>query len=299
MIFWKLLGANIVQVITETINNLFYNLFSSVDNSLYSVLDDLLFIDLDIFNDKYMEKFLGTSSSSGLILICNSLIIGISLYYVCSLLLSHLTFSQVQQPSQFIFKLFFCAIAINFSCFLIQQIILITSNISLAIREIGENIFNKSICLSTFIQELNSTIYINIPSSFTMFSIDGLIKGFISLSFLNLAMSYSLRFIMLKVFILLTPFAFLCLITPNTSWIFKSWLKIIVSLLLLQIFVSIILLISFSINTSTSDISSKLIYIGAVYALIKANSFIRDFMGGLSTDINLGISNISSFIKGG
>ena len=297
--FWKLLGVNIVQVITETINNLFYNLFSSVDNSLYSVLDDLLFINLDIFNDKYMEKFLGTNSTSGLILICNSLIIGISLYYVCSLLLSHLTFSQVQRPSQFIFKLFFCAIAINFSYFLIQQIILIFSNISLAIREVGEGIFNKSICLSTFIQELNSTIYINTPSSFTMFSIDGLIKGFISLSFFNLAMSYSLRFIMLKVFILLTPFAFLCLITPNTSWIFKSWLKIIMSLLLLQILVSIILLISFSINTNSSDISSKLIYIGAVYALIKANSFIRDFMGGLSTDINLGISNITSFIKGG
>ena len=73
MIFWKLLGINIVQVITETINNLFYNLFSSVDNSLYSVLDDLLFISLDIFNDKYMEKFLGINSTSGLILICNSL----------------------------------------------------------------------------------------------------------------------------------------------------------------------------------------------------------------------------------
>lgn len=299
MIFWKLLGINIVQVITETINNLFYNLFSSVDNSLYSVLDDLLFISLDIFNDKYMEKFLGINSTSGLILICNSLIVGISLYYICSLLLSHFTFSQVQRPSQFIFKLFFCAIAINFSYFLIQQIILIASNISLAIREIGENIFNKSICLSTFIQELNSKIYIDSSSSFTMFSIDGLIKGFISLSFLNLAMSYSLRFIMLKVFILLTPFAFLCLITPNTSWIFKSWLKIVMSLLLLQVFVSIILLISFSINTNASDISSKLIYIGAVYALIKANSFIRDFMGGLSTDINLGISNINSFIKGG
>lgn len=299
MIFWNLHGVNIVQAITETINNLFYNLFSSVDNSLYSVLDDLLFINLDIFDDTYMEKFFGTSSSSGLILICNSLIVGISLYYVCSLLLSHITFSQVQKPSQFVFKLFFCAICINFSYFLIQQIILIVSNVSLAIREVGENVFSKSICLSTFIQELNSTIYIDTQSSFTMFSMDGLIKGFVSLSFFNLALSYSLRFIMLKVFILLTPFAFLCLITPNTSWIFKSWFKILLSLLLLQVFVSIILLIAFSINTNSTDISSKLIYIGAVYALIKANTFIRDFMGGLSTDISLGISNISSFIKGG
>lgn len=298
MILWNLHGLNIVQVITETINNLFYNLFSSVDNSLYSVLDDLLFINLDIFNDKYMEKLFGTSSTSGLILICNSLIAGISLYYAFSFLLSHVTFSQVQKPSQFIFKLFFCAIAINFSYFLIQQIILIASNISLAIREVGETVFNKSICLSTFIQELNSTIYIN-SSGFTMFSIDGLIKGFISLSFFNLALSYSLRFIMIKVFIFITPFAFLCLITPNTSWIFKSWFKILMSLLLLQVIVSIILLISFSINVNSFDISSKLIYIGSVYTLIKANTFVRDFMGGLSTDISLGIGNINSFIKGG
>ena len=132
-----------------------------------------------------------------------------------------------------------------------------------------------------------------------MFSIDGLIKGFISLSFFNLALSYSLRFIMIKVFIFITPFAFLCLITPNTSWIFKSWFKILMSLLLLQVIVSIILLISFSINVNSFDISSKLIYIGSVYALIKANTFVRDFMGGLSTDISLGIGNINSFIKGG
>lgn len=205
----------------------------------------------------------------------------------------------MQKPSQFVFKLFFCIIAVNFSYFLIQQIILIASNISLAIREVGENIFGKSICLSTFIQELNSNIYINSFSGFTMFSIDGLIKGFISLSFFNLALSYSLRFIMVKVFILLTPFAFLCLITPNTSWVFKSWFKILMSLLLLQVFVSIILLISFSININSFDVSSKLIYIGSVYALIKANTFVRYFMGGLSTDISLGISNINSFIKGG
>ena len=64
-------------------------------------------------------------------------------------------------------------------------------------------------------------------------------------------------------------------------------------------FLSFILLISFSINNKSGDIFSKLIYIGSIYALIKANSFIKDFMGGLSTDISLGINNINSFIKGG
>ena len=141
---------NIVQVITETINNLFSNLFSSIDNSLYPMLDDLLFINSDIMKDKYIEKIFG-SSSSGLLLICNSLLIGFCIYYGFKLLLSYITFSDVQRPNQFIFKLFLCAILSNFSLFIVQIIIDLTSNLSLAIREVGEIVFNKNICIATFI----------------------------------------------------------------------------------------------------------------------------------------------------
>ena len=85
---------NIVQIITETINNLFSNLFSSIDNSLYYILDDLLFINSDILDDKYISKIFG-SSSSGLLLICNSLILGFCVYYGFKLLLSYITFSEI------------------------------------------------------------------------------------------------------------------------------------------------------------------------------------------------------------
>ena len=95
---------NIVQAITETINNLFSNLFSSIDNSLYTILDDLLFINSDILENKYISQIFG-STSSGLLLICNSLLLGFCIYYGFKLLLSYITFSQVQRPNQFIFKL--------------------------------------------------------------------------------------------------------------------------------------------------------------------------------------------------
>lgn len=285
---------NIVDTITQTINNLFSNLFSSIDNSLYSVLDDLLFINVDIFDNKYLSMIFG-SSSNGLILICNSLLIGFCLYYSCKLLLSHLTFTQVQSPSQFIFKLFLCAIAMNFSNFIVENIIVVFSNLSLSIREVGEIVFNKNICLSTFIQEFNSSIYFE-DSTFNMFTLNGLIKGFISIGFLNLSISYALRYILIKVFILLSPFAFVSLINPSSSWIFKSWLKLFLSLLILQILVPVILLVAFSIDSNSSDMFSKIIYIGSIYSLIKANSFVKDFMGGLSTDISLGISSFKNLI---
>ncbi len=283
---------NIVEIITQTINNLFSNLFSSVDNSLYSILDDLLFINADILEDKYLNSILG-SSSSGIILICNSLLIGLCMYYAIKLLLSHLTFSQVQKPSQFTFKLFLCVISMNFSSFIIRNSIYLISDLSLSIREVGEIVFNKNICLSTFIQEFNSTIYLE-DSSFNIFTLNGLLKSFVSIGFLNLAISYALRYIMIKVFIFISPFAFMSLINPSTSWFFKTWLKLFSSLLLLQVFVSLILLVTFSINYTSSDIFSKIVYIGSIYSLIKANNFVKEFMGGLSTDVSTGISNFKN-----
>lgn len=287
-------GVNIVDVITQTINNLFSNLFSSIDNSLYSVLDDLLFIGPNIFSDSNLEKILGSFDSNGLILICNSLLIGFTLYYACFLLLSKFTFSETQKPTQFLFKLFFCAISINSSQFIVEFFISIFSSVTLAIREVGEIIFNENICLATFTEKINSTVYIGI-SGLNVFSLDGLMKSFISIGMFNLAISYSIRYILIKVFIVFAPFAFISLITPNTSWIFKSWFKLFISLLSLQILVSLILLISFSLEYSTVNSFSRFVYMGSIYTLIKANTFVKDFMGGLSTDQNLSMLNLKSY----
>lgn len=288
--------VNIVQVITETTNNLLSNLFSSIDNSLYSVLDNLLFVGPDIFTDTSFQKILGSYNSNGLLLICNSLLIGITLYYACFLMISKFTLSQVQNPSQFIFKLFFAAIAINSSLFIVEQFITLFSNISLSIREVGEIAFSENICLSTFIEKFNSSVYID-NSSLNIFSLDGLMKGFVSVGLLNLAISYSIRYVLIKVFIIFAPFAFISLVNYNTTWIFKSWIKLFISLLSLQILVSLILLISFSIKFDDSDMFSKFVYMGSIYALIRSNSFIKDFMGGLSTDVSMGFSNIKSLFS--
>ena len=99
---------------------------------------------------------------------------------------------------------------------------------------------------------------------------------------------------MLKVFILITPFAILTLINNSTSWFFKMYLRTIISLLLLQALVSIILIVIFTFNFDTTDVFSQLMYIGGIYALIRANSYMKELIGGISTDIN----NNLSFSKG-
>ena len=188
------------------------------------------------------------------------------------------------------------AILSNSSYFIIEQILNINSLISLSIREIGENLFNCNICFSELILKLNNVIT-NDNSNLNIFSLDGILKSFISINFLNLLFTYSLRYVILKVFILITPFAILTLINSTTSWFFKSWFKCILSLLLLQSLVSLILLVIFSTNFSTNDIFSKIICIGSIYALTQANTYIRELIGGISTDVSNNISALKYILK--
>lgn len=286
-------AKNITQIIIETINTILQNLFSSIDNNLYEILDDIIFINQDIISDSFFEKILGANSHNGIILICNSLLFGFILYYSIKYLFSHFNYNQIEKPSQFIFKIIIFGICINFSYFFIKEILSFTSNITLAIRGIGEDLFNKNICFSELILEINKSIGISF-SSLDVFSLDGIIKISLSSSLLSLVFTYAFRYIMVKIFILLTPVAFLSLILQNTSWFFKSWIRNLFSLLFIQIIVSLVLLILFSMDYSSGNLIIKFIYIGVIYALIKANSFSREFLGGVSTTIS---QNVNNFFK--
>lgn len=282
--------SNITNIIIESINTILNQLLSSIDNNLYSILDDLAFINSDILNDNNLETIFGTSTSNGILLIANSLLLGILLYFAVKYLLAHLTYTQIESPQQFIFKLILCGISMNFSYFLITYFLDLVCNISLAIRSVGEIIFQKNICFAELINIINSDIAINTQAT-DIFSLDGIIKSTISLSLLNLVFSYSFRYIMIKVFVLLSPFAVLSLSLNNFSWFFKSWIKNLFSLLFIQIIISLVLLILFSIDYSSANLFTKFIYIGGIYALIKANSFVRDFIGSISTTVSQNVNN--------
>ena len=288
--------TNITQIIIDTINTILGNLFSSIDNNLYSLLDDITFINSDILNDKNFENIFGTSTSNGILLIANSLLLGIILYFAIRYLLSHFTYSQIENPHSFLIKLIICGICMNCSYFLLSLFLELFSNICLSIRALGESLFNKNICFSELILDINTHISVDV-SSINIFSLDGLIKGIISFSLLNLVFSYSFRYVLIKVFVLISPFAILSNSLNSTSWFFKSWFKNLFSLLFIQIIVSIILLILFSIDYSSSNLFSKFIYIGGLFLLIKANSFVREFLGGISTDISQNVNNFSKFLK--
>lgn len=288
--------SSLTNSIIQTINSIFQTLFSSIDNNIYKILDDLVFIDSDILNHSIFEKIFGTNTSNGLLIIANSLLIGFALYYGVRLLYSYYMNLQVERPYQFIFKLLIFGIIMNCSFSICQHFLELNSFISQAIQSLGKHLFGYNISFSELILQLNKSISLS-EAELNIFSFEGLIKGFISFGLFNLIFSYSLRFILVKLFVLLTPFAILSLINQSTSWFFKTWFRTILSLLLQQSLVALILLLLFSINLSSTDIFSQLLCVGGMYALIRANSYMRSLIGGISTDVSNNLNIGSNLLK--
>lgn len=286
-------NEDIVNNIINAINTIFDNLFTSIDSSLYRQLDNLVFIDASILNDKFFTKVFGTSASNGILLVANSLLIGIMIYFSIKFLMSNFTSTRIETPTQFVFKMIIFGICMNSSFFIVEQILNINSNICQAIRSIGEDIFHQDINFSNLIESMSSSI----TEGKDIFSMDGLIKGTFTVSLVSLVFSYALRYVMLKIFVLISPFAFLSLMTEGTSWFFRSWCKNIFSLLFIQIIVDIVLLILFAMDYESGNLLYKLIYIGGIYALIRANSIAREFAGGISTNVQANFNMLKS-IKG-
>ena len=282
---------NLTDLIFNSLNELISKLFSSIDNTIYSLLDDITFVTPDLLKSSSFQKILGTSSTNGILLICNSLVFGFMLYYAINYLISHLTYSKIDSPKQFVFKSIIFIAIMNSSLWICEQIINIISIVTDGLSSLSLSLFNTPISFSCFIDNLNKSIYIS-SDSFNLFSFDGIVKSFTSFGLTNLVFTYSLRYIMIQIFILLSPFAFLSLINNSSDWFFRVWLKTFISLLLVQILVSLILILSFSINITQDTLISKLLYIGIIFALTKSNSYMKDLFGGISTTIH---ANLSGF----
>ncbi len=284
--------SEIIDLIIETINTIFNNVFSSIDNSIYANLDRVAFIDSSILSNSFFEKVLGLNGKNGLLYITDALLLGITIFYCVKFYLSHFTESNIEKPYQFIFKLLIFSILINFSYFLMEKVLYINNLFSSSIQEIGKNILGSEISFSELVSKLNTTISIGGSSSLDIFSLDGILKSFISIGLVNLLFTYSLRYVLVEVLILFSPFALLSLINSSTMWIFRSWAKCLFSLLILQSFFPLIIMIIFSI-----DEQNKILIVSGILLLTKINSYVREIFGGLSVDVSGRFTNIMSMLK--
>lgn len=281
------------QIIINTINQLFSTLFSSLDKSLYSLLDKSVFVDESILSGAFFKTIF--QNSFGLPTIADALLVGFAIYYCFRLSFAQFSGTVVEKPYQFLTKILIVAVCINCSSFICEQFLNVTGLVTDSLRVLGKHITGQEI---SFHNLISKSIYLTSNSeTFNLFSIEGILKSFFSIGLISLLFSYSIRYILIKIFILLSPFAFLALINNSTSWFFKTWLRTFFSLLFVQIFVALILLLLFSISIQSSDLFSQISYISTVFILSKANNYVKELIGGLSLDINTNILSIKNLLK--
>ena len=283
--------SEIVNIIIDTINSIFSNFFTSIDNSIYDCLDKLVFIDGSIIDNAFFSRLLGASGKNGFLYICDAMLIAISLFYIIRYYYLNVIDITVEKPGKFFFKLLIFAIVINSSYFISHQLLDLTNLLSSSIQYIGKEILNNDISFSELINVLNKSL-LSSPSDFNMFSLDGIIRSFISIELINLLLSYSIRYVLLQVLILFSPFSILSLINDSSSWIFKSWSKCLLSLLSIQLFIPLIIIVIFC-----TDNNNKILLIGGIYSLIRINDFIREMFGGISLNVSSNVSSLLTSIR--
>ena len=281
--------STISDSLIELLNSLFSSLFSSIDSNLYFVLDELIFINQKIFEDALLDKFLSNTLDNSLIIICNALIAGILIYYCFSHLLSHITYFKTQPFYFFIFRIILCAILMNFSLTICENIIKFIDIISNVILDLGNFYFENSVNFSSFIELTSEYAF---DENFSLFSFNGILQSFYSFGFFNLLISYALRYILVRLFILLSPFAFIALSLDKFSSFFKNWLKCFIGLLFIQIIVALILILGFSLDFANNTILNQILFLGIIFAIAKANQITIDLIGGINTSINTTFNSV-------
>ena len=297
MVEQTLSSPEIVSVVLEVINTIFSNLFNSIDKTIFPLLDKLVFINTDIFSTgAKFNKLLSTSSSNGVLILANCLFTAFVLYYAGRLLLANLVGTQIESPGKFFMRAFLTGIAMNSALPICKFFINSTNLVSSFFCELGKNIFSKDISFVTLISLLETST----ASGIDVLSLDGILSGILSISAFALIISFSFRYILVEVLIILSPFAILCLTNSSTEGFFKSWFKCLLSLLILQVVISVMLLIPYSLLNANNDmLFNKILLVGSITALLKSNHFVKEFMGGIGigTNFQSGLSGIRTLIS--
>ena len=282
------------SIIQNSLNAIFSRIFSSLDNSFYSILDNLAFINTSILDNNVIKALLGNNINTGILAICNSFILAFILYYSLKFLFSHLIYVKTESPKEFIFKAIIFSTLMNNSLWICEQIIFIIDLCTTFLISTAEELFQKTITFSEFLNILNTTLFW-VPAATDLFSFSGIVKSFSSIGLINLVFTFSLRYIMILIFILISPFAFLSLLTNSSSWIFKTWIKSFISLLLYQLIIGLLLIISFTFTNIANSLLVSIFYVGIIQAFQRTSFFIKELLGGINISVSNSSNNFSSF----
>ena len=267
-----------INNILESLNVLSNKLIGSIESEVYEILDKIISISPKILKEEPLKHIFFPNEINGIILIANSLLLFYICYYIFSRILNMYNGGAVENVYKMILKTVIILILVNNSYYICKEILNINYVLSESIDKFSEGIVNKEISFKTFKDEIMSLKDIIENDNL---SIDGIIKGMIAFVSISMLVSFSIRYVTIIFLIIISPFAFICLISHTTRGISKMWGKLLFVNLIVQAFVKLFLLIPI-VYKDKNSIMYKVILLGTMYILYKINNFVREFTSQIS-----------------
>lgn len=258
--------------ITDIINNLnavFEKIFKSIEGEVYRVLDNIVNINTEILKKEPINKII---DSSGFILIANSIIFFLIIYYTFTVIISMYNGSKFENIYHIIFKLLLITLLVNSSYFIIEKILELNDALTQTVENLCKNLAGQEI---TFENMKETIIHIKDFVKSDFLSLDGVIKGVLSFGIVTILINFCVRYVTVIFLIVISPITFCFLFSDLTKNIFYTWMKMLITNLLLQIVLKVILMIPLMYKDINS-VMYKIILVGAIYIIYKLNNFVKE-----------------------
>lgn len=268
----------------DIINNftvILEKLFKSVENQVFEVLDEIILIGPDILKSEPLKYIFFENKVNGLIIIANSFLLFFFIYYVLSNLVSMYNGKNIPNMYSFIIRILLVAILVNCSYFICNQILEIFKLFSESVE-----MFTKEVCKQeiNFVNLKEAIISLEDFMQSDVLSLDGIMKGVLSFGALSILIQFSIRYVTIIFLLMISPFAFVSLMSDLTQEFFKTWMKLFVTNLLVQVVVKLLILIPL-LYKHTNHTMYKIILVGSIYLIYKTNQFVKELFAKFSSDV--------------
>ncbi len=269
-----------VDDILNSLNIISEKLFKSVEGEIYEVLDNIVIIGKDILTKEPLKNIFFENNVNGIIIIANSILLFIFIYYIFSILLSFYNGNKVENVYSFVLKMLIITLVVNNSYYICEQILSLMELLSNSINEFSKSIIKQEV---TFVNLKEAILSIKDFMQNDLLSIDGLIKGVVSFGAISILINFSIRYVTVIFLVIISPLAIACASSNLSRGITTSWSKLLFTNLLEQIIVKLVLLIPLSYK-EVDSVMYKIILVGTIYILYRINNFTRDFTAHVSSN---------------
>lgn len=264
------MGENVLN----NLNILLEKFFGTVESEVFGLLDKLYRITPEILKEEPLKRFQVKDVNSNILLILISISILFIVFYLITYMLSMYNGYKQENIFKFVFKLAVFLILSSSSMYIVETVLDINNMFTEVILSIGKDVAKTEVSFEG-LKECITDVEKHMSNDAV--SIDGIIKGVVSLGASSILITLSIRYVTAIVLVLLSPIAIMFAASNNTYSLFLAWLKAFLINILTQNIIAVILIIPLSIK-ETSELMYKIVLVGSIYLLYKINTFARELI---------------------